>query len=340
VVLHCQQEGFGVILFMVKLWNSFAKAFVMHKTPEKQKNTLKLTSFFSEEDILVQQENLHRNALIRLMLEHLAKRHGLQDVDAYYNAVIERENMENTIIADGIAVPHGRLDGLPKPLVCVATSEEGIQFHEGGGKPVHLIMIVLIPRDKPAFYLQILRALATIMRDPDAPKDVATMKTPQEVMKYFERSGMTLPSHICAADIMVEPSIILRSNDSLKTAIDCFISKNISEIPVVDRDEDMVGVVSARALLRVCLPDYLLWMNDLSPIINFEPFANVLRKEQSAWLSDILGTTYSHVQVDAPAVSVAAELTRNNTSRCYVLNDKKLVGVIDLPVFLHKVFRE
>jgi len=312
----------------------------MYKPPEKPKSTLKLTSLFSEEDILVQQENLHRNALIRNMLEHLAKRHGLQDVDGYYNAVIERENTENTIISDGIAVPHGRIDGLPKPLVCVATSVEGIQFHAGGGKPVHLVLIVLIPRDQPAFYLQILRALATIMRDKDAPKEVALMQTPHEVMKYFERSGMTLPSHICAADIMIDPAFVLHDNDSLKTAIDCFISKNISEIPVIDRDGDMVGIVSAGALLKVCLPDYLLWMSDLSPIINFEPFATVLRKEQSAWLSDILTTAYSAVQIGAPAVSVAAELTRNNTSRCYVLNEKKLVGVIDLPVFLNKVFRE
>lgn len=312
----------------------------MHKTAEKQKSALKLTSFFSVDDILVQQEGLHRNGLIRAMLEHLAKRHGFQEIDTYYNAVIERENTENTMVADGIAVPHGRIDGLAKPYVCVATSELGIQFHAGSGKPVHLVLMVLIPRDQPAFYLQILRALATIMRDPDAPKAVAALKTPGEVMKFFERSGMTLPSHVCAADIMYDPSIVLHSNDSLKTAIDCFISKSVSEIPVVDRDGDMVGVVSAGALLKVCLPDYLLWMSDLSPIINFEPFANVLRKEQSAWLSDILATTYSSVQIDAPAVSVAAELTRNNASRCYVLNDKKLVGVIDLPVFLNKVFRE
>ena len=30
------------------------------------------------------------------------------------------------------------------------------------------------------------------------------------------------------------------------------------------------------ALLKVCLPDYILWMQDLSPIINFEPFAELL----------------------------------------------------------------
>jgi hypothetical protein len=41
-----------------------------------------------------------------------------------------------------------------------------------------------------------------------------------------------------------------------------------------------------------------------------------------------------------PAVSVAGEMTRRNASICYVLDDKKLMGVIDLPIFLNKIFRE
>lgn len=330
-------------MILYHLWimqSIFTKVFDMRKTSEPQKKSLLLTSFFKQDDILIHQEDLHRNALIRQMLEHLAERHGIQDVDACYNAVIERENTENTIVSEGIALPHARIEGLAKPLVCVATSALGIQFRAGESKPVHIVFMVLIPHDQPAFYLQILRALATIMKDRDAPSVVSSLQSAEEVMKFFERGGLTLPSYVCAADIMYEPTIVLHNNDSLKTAIDCFTSKKVNEIPVVDRDGDIVGVVSAGALLKVCLPDYLLWMSDLSPIINFEPFANVLRKEQSAWLSDILTTEYSSVQVDAPAISVAAELTRNNTAQCYVLNGKKLEGVIDLPVFLNKVFRE
>jgi mannitol/fructose-specific phosphotransferase system IIA component (Ntr-type) len=312
----------------------------MQKTSEQQKKSLLLTSFFKQEDILIHQEDLHRNALIRKMLEHLAERHGILDVDACYNAVIERENTENTIISEGIALPHARMDGLSRPLVCVATSALGVDFRAGASKPVHIIFMVLIPHDQPAFYLQILSALATILKDRGAPLTVSSLQSAEEVMKFFERGKLALPSYVCAADIMYAPTIVLNDNDSLKKAIDCFTSKKVTEIPVIDRDGDIVGVVSAGALLKVCLPDYLLWMSDLSSIINFEPFTNVLRKEQIAWLSDILTTKYSSVQVDAPAISVAAELTRNNTSQCYVLNGKKLEGVIDLPVLLNKVFRE
>lgn len=311
----------------------------MRKPSAPPKPNLSLTSFFSADDILTHQEGLMRNELIRHLLTHVANGHGLTDVDVFYDAIIERENASDTVVSNGIAIPHARVDNLQRPYVGVATSTEGILFDEEE-PPIHLILLVLIPRDQPGLYLQVLRALAGILRDRGAAHAVSQLKTPDEVMRFFERGGMVLPDYVCAADIMRDDFISLRNHDNLKTAIDCFISNQISEIPVVDRDGDMVGIVSAGALLKVCLPEYLLWMSDLSPIVNFEPFTNILRNEHNTWLSDILSHDFSAVQMQAPAISVAGEMTRRNTSRCYVLNGKKLMGVINLPLFLNKIFRE
>ncbi|HNX35498.1 MAG TPA: PTS sugar transporter subunit IIA [Kiritimatiellia bacterium] len=311
----------------------------MRKTALPPKINLALTSFFSADDILIHQEEVSRNQLIRQLLTHLANGHGIMEVDSYYNAIIERENASDTVVSNGIAIPHARLDDLQRPYVGVATSAKGISFSEDH-PPVHLILLVLIPRNQPGLYLQILRALANILRDRDAARSVSQLATAEEVMRFFERGGMVLPDYVCAADIMDDEFISLRDNDNLKTCIDCFIAKQINEIPVLDRDGDMVGIVRAGVLLKVCLPEYLLWMSDLSPIVNFEPFTAILHNEQSTWLSEILLEDFASVQMKAPAVSVAGEMTRHNASRCYVLNGKKLMGVINLPLFLNKVFRE
>ena len=311
----------------------------MRKTAPPPKPSLSLTSFFSADDILIHQEDLTRNELIRQLLMHVANGHGFTEVEDFYEAIIERENANDTVVANGIAIPHARLDNLQRPYVGVATSAKGITFAEEE-PPVHLILLVLIPRDQPGLYLQILRALANILRDRDASRAVSQLRTSEEVMRFFERGGMALPDYVCAADIMRDDIIALRNHDNLKTAIDCFISQHLSEVPVVDRDGDLVGIVSAGALLKVCLPEYLLWMSDLSPIVNFEPFTSILRNEQNTWLSDILLSEFASVQMKAPAVSVAGEMTRRNASKCYVLNGKKLMGIIDLPVFLNKIFRE
>lgn len=311
----------------------------MRKKTAPAKNSLTLTSFFSVDDILVHQEQISRNQLIWQMLSHLANCHGFMDVEMLYNAVIERENANDTVVSNGLAIPHARVDDLEKPYIGVATSERGIPFTKDK-PPAHLILLVLIPRDQPGLYLQILRALASILRDKNASRSASQLKDANEVMRFFERGGMVLPEYVCAADIMRDEIISLRDNDNLKTAIDCFIGDHLSEVPVVDRDGEMVGIVSAGTLLKVCLPEHLLWMTDLSSIVNFEPFTNVLYNEQTTWLSEIQNDDYASVQMNAPAVSVAGEMTRRNASKCYVLNGRKLMGIIDLPAFLNKVFRE
>lgn len=311
----------------------------MRKKTAPAKNSLTLTSFFSVDEILVHQEQISRNQLIWQMLSHLANFHGFMDVDMLYNAVIERENANDTVVSNGLAIPHARVDDLEKPYIGVATSERGIPFTKDK-PPAHLILLVLIPRDQPGLYLQILRALASILRDKNASRSASQLKDANEVMRFFERGGMVLPEYVCAADIMRDEIISLRDNDNLKTAIDCFIGDHLSEVPVVDRDGEMVGIVSAGTLLKVCLPEHLLWMTDLSSIVNFEPFTNVLYNEQTTWLSEIQNDDYASVQMNAPAVSVAGEMTRRNASKCYVLNGRKLMGIIDLPAFLNKVFRE
>ncbi len=299
--------------------------------------TVDLASFFSADDILCDAPQGDRDALIGAMLRRLAENHGLVDLQAIREAVTERENAHATVITHGVAIPHARIERLQRPYLALATSRRGVLF---GDDQIHLVFLILIPKNQPAVYLQILRSLSTLLGSEDAAAGVAAMGSPGEIMRFFERGGMVLPDYVCAADIMAEPPVVLKDNDSLKTAIDLFVRLQLAEIPVVNGDDDMVGVVSADALLRVCLPDHLLWMRDLSSIIHFEPFASLLRNEESTWLAEIISDEFASVEADDPAISVAAELTRRKAATCYVLSGKKLIGVISLPRFLDKVMRE
>jgi nitrogen PTS system EIIA component len=302
-------------------------------------NGASLTTFFNVNNILVLQNKVTRNQAIQTVLTQLSHAENIADLDRYIQAVIERENSGSTAIGNGVALPHARFSNISRPYIGIATSADGIDFGNEN-TPVHLIMAMLIPTSQPGLYLQILRAMGTVLNDPDTIIKLSQMKSANEIMRFFQRDGLTLPEYVCAADIMHKNLITLRDNDSLQCAVDCFINKELDEIPVVDKDGDMVGIVSADALLQVCLPEYLTWMNDLSPIINFEPFTNVLRNEQNTWLSDILIENFPSVQLDEPAISVAATLLKRKAATCYVLDKKRLKGAISLPNFLNKIFRE
>jgi mannitol/fructose-specific phosphotransferase system IIA component (Ntr-type) len=300
---------------------------------------VKLTHYFNADDVLIDAKGLSRDDLIRQLLSGLDARHEIGDIESIYQAVLARESLSATTVAPGIAFPHARITGLKRLYVAIATSREGVQFSVDS-PPVHLAVLFLIPTRMPALYLQILRSLAKILADPHAAEKVSSFATPGEVVHFFDRGGQVFPPHLCAVDVMEAGPKPLSRHEPLKNAIDRFIQEGVRELPVTDADGDIVGVVSARALLKVCLPDYLLWMGDLSPIVNFEPFTEVLRGEASASIEDIITDEFPALQLGDPAISAVGAFTRRGASVCYVLDGHRLKGVVTLNSFLNKIFRE
>jgi nitrogen PTS system EIIA component len=303
-------------------------------------NTLNFSSFFSPEDIICQTNTTERDEIIRQLLEQLALNRGIGNVNKAFKAVIQREEVDPTVLSSCLALPHARLDSISALTVAIATSKQGIDFHCASQQKIHVVVLVLVPKDQPSLYLQALSSLARICQNEGVFSEIAKLQTGEEVWRFFDRGGLVLPDHVCAHDIMSSEIIKLKDNDTLARAIDLFIEHDLIDLPVVDKDDDLVGVVAAKELLRVCLPDYILWMDDLSPILHFEPFANVLANEGITWLAEIMSQNYATVGEDAPAIQVAQEMTKKNTQQVYVLNDKKLVGVVTLPHFLNKVLRD
>ncbi|MBF0358153.1 MAG: PTS sugar transporter subunit IIA [Magnetococcales bacterium] len=71
----------------------------------------------------------------------------------------ERERLGSTGIGKGIAIPHGRMDGIKSPIAVFGRSVAGVQFKSNDGKPVHLLIALLSPTGSGKPHLQ---ALATI----------------------------------------------------------------------------------------------------------------------------------------------------------------------------------
>ncbi|MGI5868420.1 MAG: PTS sugar transporter subunit IIA [Kiritimatiellia bacterium] len=309
-------------------------------TARNRKNPKEFVDFLDPADILCQTPITTRDELIMEMLKRLAFNHGIGNVPAIFEAVKEREQFGASIVSRGIAIPHARINSIRTPFVAVATNPKGVKFTDGGDDPVKLVLLVLVPKDQPSVYLQIIAALAKVFQTENAADNAASLATTEALVNFFRRGGLVLPNFICAGDIMAPVTCKLNDTNSLKDAIDMFVARNVLEIPVVDKDGDLTGVVTADALLRVCMPDYLLWMDDLSPILLFEPFVNVLRNEESTWLAEILHHEFSAVQIDQPAIAVAETMAKRNASTCYIVKDKQLLGQVTLPHFLNKVLRD
>jgi PTS system nitrogen regulatory IIA component len=84
-----------------------------------------------------------------------------------FDSLIGRERLGSTGLGQGVALPHGRLQGLKQPIAAAITLSEGVDYDALDHKPVDLMFALLVPEGSTEEHLQILARLAEMFIDQD-----------------------------------------------------------------------------------------------------------------------------------------------------------------------------
>ena len=88
------------------------------------------------------------------LLVNLQEQSGvLSDVQAYKQAVWDREAQSSTGIEAGIAVPHAKSDSVLRPSLAAAVLQQGVDYGAMDGQPSDLFFLIAAPADgEPVSY--------------------------------------------------------------------------------------------------------------------------------------------------------------------------------------------
>ena len=82
-----------------------------------------------------------------------------------YDVLAERERLGSTGIGRGVAVPHGKLAGLPRLCGLFARLERPVPFEAIDDQPVDLVFALLAPAEAGAEHLRALACVSRLLRD-------------------------------------------------------------------------------------------------------------------------------------------------------------------------------
>ena len=87
------------------------------------------------------------------------------DSEAVLDRLLERERLGSTGFGNGIAIPHGKIEGLTKVIgVCVHLAQP-IDFDAIDDLPIDVVFMLLSPVDGGAEHLKALATVSRAMRD-------------------------------------------------------------------------------------------------------------------------------------------------------------------------------
>jgi PTS system nitrogen regulatory IIA component len=97
-------------------------------------------------------------------LSHLAGQRTGQDSAAILASLAERERLGSTGFGEGVAIPHGKIEGLTRIYGLFVRLGEPVDFKALDKVPVDLVFLLLSPPEAGAEHLKALAAISRVTR--------------------------------------------------------------------------------------------------------------------------------------------------------------------------------
>lgn len=137
-------------------------------------------------DILVKGSTVACTKVVskRQLLQKLADRAAsVVGVDAHdiFETLVAREKLGSTGLGNGIAIPHGKLDGISGVTAIFARLDQPIDFDAVDDQPVDLVIMLLAPTGSGADHLKALARVARLMRTESVTEQLRATRDPEKL---------------------------------------------------------------------------------------------------------------------------------------------------------------
>lgn len=124
---------------------------------------MQLSEFLDFDAIKPSLSGGNKRALLQQLAQFAAARLECNAAEIL-SSITERERLGSTGFGQGVAIPHGKIDGLNRIYCLFARLSEPVDYKSVDGQKVDLVFLLLSPPDAGAEHLKALAAISRVTR--------------------------------------------------------------------------------------------------------------------------------------------------------------------------------
>jgi mannitol/fructose-specific phosphotransferase system IIA component (Ntr-type) len=304
---------------------------------------MKIGNILKKEDTIYISSVKNKDELLHKLVDKIIESHQADNFTEelkkqFLTGVLEREQKSSTGLGDGIAFPHGRINGLNKPIIALGIIPDGIDFDAHDGQLVKLVFLFLFPGNRHELGVKLQAVFARFLMQNNCFKKILELDDCEAIHKLIMDADLAIDTPITAQDLMCNVTMKLNDNMILQDATALMDEFNTEVAAVVDKENNLIGELDCIHLFQLELPDYIKKLHSVPPIHDFNPFSGYFADDAMMRVSSVLNTDIGRVQLNASLFEIIFLLSVKKYSIVHVCDGEKLVGKIDRITVLNKVF--
>jgi fructose-specific phosphotransferase system IIA component len=150
---------------------------------------MRLIELLQEDLIKIGLEAQDKWEAIEEMVNLLVSTHEIRMRDRrdVLTAVLEREKTMSTGLGHGIAIPHGALENIDQFVAAMGISRHGIDYQALDGKPVYLVLLLVVPARTFEKHIKTLAGIARLLNHEEFRQNLLKATTSQEIMELIQQ---------------------------------------------------------------------------------------------------------------------------------------------------------
>jgi PTS system fructose-specific IIA component/PTS system nitrogen regulatory IIA component len=113
------------------------------------------------------------------------------DPEEVVKAILKRELLGSTGIGRGVAIPHTKHPTVDRLVGTVALSRGGVGFESLDGEPVHVLVMLVSPQDRPGDHLRALENVSRTLRDDSFVRSLRQATTKEAIWELLQDADQT-----------------------------------------------------------------------------------------------------------------------------------------------------
>ncbi|MBC6497446.1 MAG: PTS sugar transporter subunit IIA [Alphaproteobacteria bacterium GM7ARS4] len=104
------------------------------------------------------------------------------------DVLLERERLGSTSVGNGMAIPHGKIDGIERIYGLLMTLEHAIDFDAHDGQHVDIVCALIAPADEGGDHLRALSVVSRFLRDKNTSMHLRNAKSHHDIIALLGSS--------------------------------------------------------------------------------------------------------------------------------------------------------
>ena len=149
---------------------------------------MNLKTVLTSETIKLHLKGKNKTDIINELLDILTTAKKIENREAAFKAIMDREEKMSTGMKHGIAIPHGKSSTIKDLVACIGISSNPVDFDSLDHQPCRIFIMTLSPVEKTGPHLQFLAEVSLLFKNEEKRKEILNASTPDDVIKVLSDS--------------------------------------------------------------------------------------------------------------------------------------------------------